>query len=197
MEFHVCAHHFGHTRSESLRHENAIAFAGRRHHHESSLCRSSGTVIHRGVCGLKTGQLADHRLIFEDILQRALRDLRLIGGIGSIEFRPFKKMRNHRRRVMVVSTLSSEHCHLAVSGTESLEPLAQFKLRHALGEGIVLLEYHLCGNIGVEVIDTLDADTLQHEGYILRSMRDITVTHFRRVLYKLPHREAHPPLQHQ
>ena len=64
-------------------------------------------VVHRGVGDLHAGQRRDLRLEFEQDLQRALRDLRLIGRVAGEEFRaldqvidasPAHGVRRRRRR---------------------------------------------------------------------------------------------------
>ena len=59
--------------SEALRHQHR--FGGRRR-----------AVVHRSVGDFLAGQLAHQRLKFEDGLQRALRDFRLIRRVGSKKF---------------------------------------------------------------------------------------------------------------
>jgi hypothetical protein len=49
-------------------------------------------VIHRGVGDLHAGQQRHLGLEFEQILQRALRDFRLIGRVAGEEFRTLDQM---------------------------------------------------------------------------------------------------------
>ena len=94
---------------------------------------------------------------------------------------------------MVIGSLTSEYGQRAVFSTKSLEPFAQFKLGHTFRKSVLLLENHFLRHIGIEIIDALDADSLQHTRYILRSVRNITITHFRKVLYKQPRQEVRQP----
>ena len=50
------------------------------HHRFSGGCRA---VVHRGVGDIHASQFCHHRLVLEDIVQCALRNLCLIGRVGS------------------------------------------------------------------------------------------------------------------
>ena len=62
--------------------DDRLAASGDAHGHHQRLGSAGRAVVHRGVGDVHAGELADHRLEFEDGLQRSLRDLRLIGRVG-------------------------------------------------------------------------------------------------------------------
>src|SRR6185437_5894702 len=63
-------------------HSTAAAHA---HGHHGGLGGGGGAVVHGGVRYLHAGEFADHGLEFENGLQRALRDFRLVGSVGGEE----------------------------------------------------------------------------------------------------------------
>ena len=67
------------------------ATAGEAHGHHDSFGGGSGTIIHGRVGHFHAGHFANHGLKFEDGLQRALRNFRLIGRVGGEEFTPGNK----------------------------------------------------------------------------------------------------------
>ena len=84
----------------------ALPVSARRHH--GRLGHGGGAVVHGGVGHVHAGELADHGLEFEDRGERALRDLGLVGRVGSEKL----AARNHRihqhRAVMVVHAGAQE-----------------------------------------------------------------------------------------
>ena len=65
-------------------------------------------VIHRGVGHLHAGEQRHLGLEFEQILQRALRDFRLIGRVGGEKFRTLDQMIHRRRHMMPVGARAAE-----------------------------------------------------------------------------------------
>ena len=61
------------------------ATAGKTHGHHYGFGGGGGAVIHGRVGYFHARQLANHGLKFEDGLQRALRDFRLVGCVGGEE----------------------------------------------------------------------------------------------------------------
>ena len=76
--------------------------------HQGRLDECRGTVVHRGVGDVHTGQRADHRLVLVDRLQRALAHFGLVRGVGGEELRFRDHMVDDTRHVVVVAARSHE-----------------------------------------------------------------------------------------
>ena len=63
-----------------------LAASGDAHGHHHGFRCAGRAVVHGGIGDFHAGELADHGLEFEDGLQRALRDLRLVRRVGGEEF---------------------------------------------------------------------------------------------------------------
>ena len=74
------------------------------HGHHYRLSRRCGAIVHGGVRHLHAGELANHRLEFEDGLQRALRYLRLVRCIRSEKLSSQDQRVDDHRAIVVVST---------------------------------------------------------------------------------------------
>ncbi len=115
-----------------------------------------------------TSMAGQHRhlgLELEQVLQRALGDLRLIGRVGGEELRALDQVIDARRHVMLVGAGADEERHR--SGRRVLRSeLAQhpLDLHLALGCGQLdeALEPLVLRNIGEQRIDVGDADLGQH-----------------------------------
>ena len=82
------------------------------HHH--SLCSSRSTIIHGGIGNVHAREFCHHRLILENVMQGALRNLCLIGRIAGQELRARQQTGNGRRGVMVVDTHTCKAGQLAI-----------------------------------------------------------------------------------
>ena len=57
---------------ETSRHQHLILFLACSHRHHHRLSAGGGAIVHRGIGDVHPGEFSHHRLIFEDIVQRAL-----------------------------------------------------------------------------------------------------------------------------
>ena len=80
---------------DAMRHQHRLAAGGR-------------AVVHRGVGDLHAGQQRDLGLELEQHLQRALRDLRLIGRVAGQELAALDQMIDGRRDVMAIGAGAEE-----------------------------------------------------------------------------------------
>ena len=94
-------------RMHAARDQSAGA-SGEAHGHHHGFGRAGRAVVHRGVRDFHAGQFADHRLEFEDGLQRALRDLRLVGRVGGEELAARDQRVDDDRTVVVVGARAEE-----------------------------------------------------------------------------------------
>ena len=78
----VGANHLLHLRQQGGGDEDDVLLACGGHGHAHGLGSCRGTVVHRGVADLEPREGADHALELEDVAERALADLGLIGGVG-------------------------------------------------------------------------------------------------------------------
>ena len=81
--------------------------------HQHGLSRRGGTVVHRGVGNLHPGQERHLGLKLIKILQRALRDFRLIRRVGGKKFRTLDQMIHRGRNMMAISAGAAEERHRA------------------------------------------------------------------------------------
>ena len=77
------------------------------------LRRGGGAVVVRGVGDFHAGQRGHQGLIFEDGLQRALRNLGLVGRVGGVELTAAQHVVNHRRDVVVVRACAQKGNQIA------------------------------------------------------------------------------------
>ncbi len=175
----VCVHHLAGGGIEGSRHQYAVAFAavGNGHKH----CFSSGcrAVIHRCVAHLHTRKGAHHALVFKYILERTLRYLGLVGGVGGQEFRSGYYRLHHRWGVVVIVAGSGEACELSVLGAEGVEEIAHLFFAVFLRQFIVAVHYQLVGHVAVQVRHLSHAATLQHGVYVSLGMGKISMAHIR------------------
>ena len=76
--------------------------------HQHRLGGGGRAVVHGGVGDLHAGEVRDLRLELEEILQRALRDLRLVGRVGGQELRALDDVVDRRRHMMAVGAGADE-----------------------------------------------------------------------------------------
>jgi hypothetical protein len=79
--------------------------------HQHGLRRRGRAVVHRGVRHLEPRQRRHLRLELEQVLQRALGDLRLIGRVGGQELRALDQVIDGRRHVVLVGAGADEEGH--------------------------------------------------------------------------------------
>ncbi len=70
-------------------------------------------VVHGGVGDLHAGEVRDLGLELEQVLQRALRNLRLVGRVGGQELRALDQVIDGRRDVMAIGAGADEERHRA------------------------------------------------------------------------------------
>jgi hypothetical protein len=76
--------------------------------HQHSFGGGGRTVIERGIGHFHAGQQRHLGLEFEQVLQGALRDLRLVGRVGGEEFRPLDQVIDGARHMMLVGARPAE-----------------------------------------------------------------------------------------
>ena len=91
--------------------ENCLAPLGDPVRHQHSFRRRCRAVVHGGVGHLHGRQHRHLRLELEQVLQRALRDLGLVGRVGGQEFRALDQVIHRRRHVMLVGAGADEERH--------------------------------------------------------------------------------------
>ena len=81
MELGIGFHHGTHGGVDGSRDEHAVALLGGSHTHHHGFGGSRRTVIHGSVREVHAGEVGHHGLVFEDILQCALRYFGLVGSV--------------------------------------------------------------------------------------------------------------------
>jgi len=80
-------------------------------------------VVHRAVGDIESGQLDDHRLVFEEGLEKPLCDLGLILGVTRQELRSRREVIDHRRDVVIVVTATEELDEVVVGAERPVREL--------------------------------------------------------------------------
>ena len=131
--------------------------------HEHGLGGRGRAVIHGGVGDLHAGQVGDLGLELEEVLQRALRNLGLVGRVAGEELGALDQVIDARRHVMAIGAGADEERHgaggdvarghgaeqpfnldLAFRGRQ-VEQAAQPLVRRDVGEEIVDRARRRCG----------------------------------------------------
>ena len=108
---------------------------------------------------------ADQGLIFKDGLQRALRDLGLVGRIGGIELAAAEHVIDHGRNVVVVCACAQEGDQIAVHVLIAGGNFSQFGSGFHFGQRGRQIQFGKTvpgRDIFEQVIQRLDADGRQH-----------------------------------
>ena len=162
MEVSIGLYHLQCLRIYRLTDEYSILFlsSGNSHHHR--LCGSCRTIVHRRIGDIHACQLCHHRLVFEDIVQCTLRNLRLIGGVACQELRATEQVGDGGRGVMVIDTSASKASELLVLTSELLEQLAHLYLAHLLRQLVITFKADLVRYLRIEVFEAFHPDFLHH-----------------------------------
>ena len=91
--------------------ENGLAPLRHPLRHQHGFGGGSGAVVQRRVCHFHSGEQRDLRLEFEQVLQCALRDFRLIRCVGSQEFGALNQMVHGSGDMMTIGTCATEEWH--------------------------------------------------------------------------------------
>ena len=129
----VCPHHLRVVGGHRL-HQGHSGPAGGPAGHEGGLRQAGGAVVHAGVGRLHVQELADHGLELEGGLEGALRDLGLVGRVGSQELAPAGDGGHHGRSEVAVDPTAQKEGVLAGVHVAPSQPL-HLPLQLQLGEG--------------------------------------------------------------
>ena len=125
------------VREERRGQKDGILLASAGDSHAHGLGRGCGTVVHGGVAHVHPGQGAYHALILEDVTERALGYLALIGSICREELRTREDIGDDGGRVVVVCPGSGEDLQPGITGGKRLEPVAHLLLGEGAGEVVL------------------------------------------------------------
>ena len=144
------------------------------HHHRFG---SGGrAVIHRGIRHLHIGDERDLRLEFEEGLQRALRDLRLIRRVGSQELAALHEVVDRCRHMMAISTGTQEARHRVrgcVLGSQRRQLALDLDLAHAFRQIERRCEAEGSGYVVEKIVDAFGADHAEHRAAIFLRQRQV------------------------
>ncbi len=126
------------------------------HHH--GLGCAGGAVVHAGVGDLHAGEFADHGLELEHGLERALRDLGLVGRVAGEELAALDERVDDDGLVVAIDA-GAEEAGVAggVGFGEGAEAVDDLGLGVLARDGEVARELVLGGDGGEEVVDGVDA----------------------------------------
>ena len=125
----IGADHVEHLGEERLRDNDAVALAlGRGHTHHHGFGRGRGAVVHRCVRHVHARETRHHRLVFKDVLQCALRNLRLVGRVGRGKLGALAQVAHHRGDVAVIYAAAGEAAQRTVFGSHGTDGAAHLHL---------------------------------------------------------------------
>ncbi len=143
--------------------DDRLVAAGDAHCHHQCLGRTGRAVVHRGVGDVHAGKLADHRLEFEDGLQRSLRDFRLIGGVGGEPFAARDERVDDDGPVVRVGAGAEErHVALGIFGGALAEELDDLAFRVLAWDVEVACQTIFGRNSGEQVVNRIGSDLGEH-----------------------------------
>ena len=158
------AHDLGVVRMQAARQQGLFAL---RHAvgHQHGLAGAGRAVIHRGVGDLHAGQRRDLRLELEEVLQRALRDLGLVGRVAGQEFRALDQMVHRGGDMVLVGAGPDEERHgrgRNVAGRHPRQDALDLELPLGTRQIDRRLQQLVGRHVGEQGIDIGDADAGQH-----------------------------------
>jgi hypothetical protein len=120
-------------------------------------------VVPGRVRDIHSGQLADRGLVFEDRLEHALAQLRLVRRVGGEELPALEHGVHDRRHVVVVDPRAEERDLVShVARGELLEVRDHLRLGERRLERELAPEAHALGHVAEELVDGRDADRVEH-----------------------------------
>ena len=140
--------------------------------HQDGLGHRTRPVIHRRVRDIDTEQLTDDGLELEDRLQRALRELGLVGRVGGVELTALQELVDGRRDVVSIhaTTEEREHRSAVVSSGERAQVLHQARLIERRLEVEIPFDTPMPRNVGEQRVDVLDPNAREHRANLVVGM---------------------------
>ena len=133
--------------------------------HHGGFGGSGRPVIHRGVRDFHAGQFGNHRLKFEDRLQRSLREFGLIRRVGSEEFATrYERIDDDRAVVHIRACAKKASVSVAIFFRALLEPVDNFRFRHLTWNVEIAGQAVFGGDGSEKIVDRAYADGFQHGG---------------------------------
>ena len=177
MEVRVSLDDATHLWVHRLAHQDAVCLLGVAPSHHGSFRRSGCAVVHRGVCNVHARQLCNHRLILEDVVERALRYFGLIRRVGRQELRALDEVLHYAWRIVVVASCTgkADELHRIIRCGQLFEEESQVSLRESLRQFVVSLEARCLRNVGKEVVNRLRSGSLQHLLQVLLGVGKVLV----------------------
>ncbi len=167
----VRADHLAVDRVDAAGYDHLVA-SGHVHGHHDRLGQGRAAVIHRSVGGIHPGQAADHGLVLEDRLQRALRDFRLIRRVSGEKLAARSQAVNRGRYGMVVKTAAQKtHQRVRVAVRQLVQAVVHLLLAQAVGH-VQGLHAQMLRYVGEKPVQRAHADRGQHFGAVLIRVRN-------------------------
>ena len=160
-----------------LARDHDLLAAGRADRHEGGLGDRGSTLVHGRVRDFHREQLRDERLVFEDRLERALADLGLVGRVRGQELAAQGERRHGGRDVSPLHRTPEEEGSRSrgtVLRGERFEVRLDLELGHSHGQAELRPE-RVLGDRGEQIVDALDADTLEHRRAVGVGVRRVRV----------------------
>ena len=135
-----------------------------------------GSLVVRGVRDVESCDVADHRLVFEDGLQRPLARLRLVGRVAGERFTAHLELLHRGGDVMIVESAAEEAAarfERGVFPSELHEVFEELRLRERRGKVERSRPPHGFRNVSKQLIDGVRADSLKHLADVVGCILDV------------------------
>ena len=143
------------------------------HHH--AFGGRGGTVVHGSIRNFHASEFADHGLEFEDRLQRALGNFRLIWRVGGQKLAARDERIDDDRPVVRIGAGAEETgVAVAVFAGALAKPVYDFGFRHLARNFQVAIEAVFRRDGSEQIVDRARADGLQHGFAVGGRFRQIT-----------------------
>ena len=133
--------------------------------HQHRFARAGGAVVHGGVRHLHAGQRRDLGLELEQVLERPLRDLRLVGRVARQELGALDEVVHARRNVVLVGAGADEEGHGGrghVPRRHARENALDLHLSFRARQVEEIGEARVRRDVGEQLVDAADPDPGQH-----------------------------------
>ena len=128
----------------------------RAHGHVHGLDQRRRPVVQGRVRDLQAREIADHRLVLEQRLQDALRQLGLVWRVRGVQLGAARQCPHDRRHVVVVGTPTGEADQVVRAAVLRRHPAHvrdQLHLREPLGDGQLLVQRHVLRQMGEQIFN--------------------------------------------
>ena len=162
MEMSIGIDHPARLRVKGFAHQHLCGFLGGTECHHHGFGRGGGTVVERSIRDVHASQFGHHALVFKNVVERALRDFRLIRSIAGQELRPLDKVLYNGWRIVVVASCTGKHRQRCIQLGQGMKIFAELYFALCLGQVVIAFEADSLGHVGIEFIQRTHPRLFKH-----------------------------------